>query len=734
MSLYYVLIPLMSILLGVGLFFALKKFLNKKELVLKIISLIVFGVMLVRYLIGEPNIATVRGLNMYSPFGEDMFSTIIGLLLPWFTYAVVMIVTLNSFFKINNLKNILKFFGLPVLLLDIIFFKTYCISISDNAFNGTDVRTLLCSIEIVVSIAYIGALYIGKDYFKICKKEIKILLITIIPMLFAIMPSYTLQGLVGFRFTENISSKGFTPGHRALLYGSVIIPILIFMSLRDKSDEIKRFSMIYLSLSTLWTFMIRFGFSELLHSPTSWPIHLCNTAMYVIPLCLIFRMNKLFYFTFFINVMGAFLAMAMPNTADGANILSSGNYIFWVNHFCAFFMPVLLVALKQFVRPRGKQFLYSMISFWVYFVAILIINAWFSNYGSVDFFFLNSDYVVDKLGKWAEDTRKLTWSFNVRGLTLTFYPIYQSLFFIVYIFIALAMWFLYEQLFQMWDLSEDRRQREKAYRKIRKQLKEFTKNSNGGETMGKDIEPCLELKNFSKRYGRNKHYSVKDVSLKVDGGLIFGFLGHNGAGKSTIIKSVVGIQKITGGSIEICGYDVEKQPVEAKKQIGFVPDHYALYENLTGREYINYIADLYGVSKEDRDARITKYLTNFELTDAFDTQMKTYSHGMKQKITIMSALVHNPKVWILDEPLTGLDPNSIFQVKECMKEHAKEGNIVFFSSHIIDVVERICDKIAIIKKGKLQCVADVKELEKKNIRLEDFYMQTNQGKKVEQGD
>ena len=114
--------------------------------------------------------------------------------------------------------------------------------------------------------------------------------------------------------------------------------------------------------------------------------------------------------------------------------------------------------------------------------------------------------------------------------------------------------------------------------------------------------------------------------------------------------------------------------------------------------------------------------------------MKTYSHGMKQKITIMSALVHNPKVWILDEPLTGLDPNSIFQVKECMKEHAKEGNIVFFSSHIIDVVERICDKIAIIKKGKLQCVADVKQLEKKNIRLEDFYLQTNQSEKNEKGD
>jgi len=724
LSLYYLLIPLVSILLGIGLFYTLKKFENKKNIILKIVSITLFVIMLVRYLWDVPNIATVRGLNMFSPFGADIFSTIIGLILPWFTYAGAMLVVLYSFFSLKNIKNILKFFALPIFVLDIIFFKTYMISITSESIQKFNIQVLLCAIEIAISLAYIGALFIRKDYFKLNKKEVKTLLITIVPILLAIMPSYVLQGLIGFRYTQNINTKDFTPGHRALLYSSIVIPIIIFFALRDKDEKIKRFSMIYLSLATLWTFMIRFGFDELFASPTQWPLHLCNTAMYIIPLCLIFKMNRLFYFTFFINVMGAFLAMTFPNTTDSANILSSEIYVFWVNHFCAFFMPVLLVALKQFERPKLKQFTYSMLAFAVYFILILFVNAWFSNYGGVDFFFLNSDFIVDKLGEWAEDTRNLTWNFNVKDLTLTFYPVYQSLFFVVYIFIALAMWFMYEQLFQMWDLSEDRKKREIAYRKIRKELKEFIKNKTGGENM--DVKPCLELKGFSKRYGRNKHYSVKDASLKVDGGLIFGFLGHNGAGKSTIIKSIVGIQKITSGSIEVCGYDVEKQPVEAKKEIGFVPDHYALYENLTGREYINYIADLYGVSKEDRDVRINKYLKNFELTDAFDNQMKTYSHGMKQKITIMSALVHNPKVWILDEPLTGLDPNSIFQVKECMKEHAKEGNIVFFSSHIIDVVERICDRIAIIKKGKILCVKDVKELEKQKIALEDFYLQANE--------
>ena len=233
----------------------------------------------------------------------------------------------------------------------------------------------------------------------------------------------------------------------------------------------------------------------------------------------------------------------------------------------------------------------------------------------------------------------------------------------------------------------------------------------------------LNYIHFSKRYGNSKKLSADNVNLEVHAGEIFGFLGPNGAGKSTCIKTTIGIQPVTEGSIEVCGYDVSKRPVEAKKMIGYVPDHYALYEKLTGREYINYIAELYGVSKEDRDNRIAKYVELFELTNAFDNKMQTYSHGMKQKMTIMAALVHDPKVWILDEPLTGLDPQSIYQVKEVMKEHAKAGNIVFFSSHIINVVERLCTRIAIINKGHIVFVGDMKDVEKDHPEgLEEFYM------------
>ena len=240
----------------------------------------------------------------------------------------------------------------------------------------------------------------------------------------------------------------------------------------------------------------------------------------------------------------------------------------------------------------------------------------------------------------------------------------------------------------------------------------------------------LLLKKFTKRYGNSDVYAVRNADLEVEGGQIFGFLGPNGAGKSTIIKSIVGIQTITEGAIEVCGYDVATQSVQAKRQIGFVPDHYALYERLTAREYINYIADLYEVPQAERDERLNGFIERFEFQSAIDTPIKTYSHGMKQKVTIMAALIHDPKVWILDEPLTGLDPNSIYQVKECMKEHAKKGNIVFFSSHIIDVVERICDKIAIIRKGQIQCVKDVHEMEANGENLEEFYMQVINGHEV----
>ena len=203
---------------------------------------------------------------------------------------------------------------------------------------------------------------------------------------------------------------------------------------------------------------------------------------------------------------------------------------------------------------------------------------------------------------------------------------------------------------------------------------------------------------------------------------MFGFIGHNGAGKSTTIKSLVGIQSITEGKIEICGFDIEKQPLQAKLNVGYVSDNHAVYEKLTGREYINYVADLYLVSNADRQERMYKYTEMFGLQNSIDNEIKSYSHGMKQKIVVIASLIHNPKVWVLDEPLTGLDPTSSWQIKECMKEHAKAGNIVFFSSHVIEVVEKICDRIAIINGGELKGIFNLNELRKQGQSVENLYL------------
>ncbi|MBO5879979.1 MAG: YwaF family protein, partial [Clostridia bacterium] len=513
----------------------------------------------------------------------------------------------------------------------------------------------------------------------------------------------------------------FTEAHRFMLYFAFVIPIVLFHLMKNKPQDVKRFLMLYLSVALLWVYIGRWNLEDL-SSPLSWPLHLCNTAMFLIPICIAFKQEKLFNFCLFINVMGSLLAMLLPSELDGLNAIGTERVSYWVNHYAAFFMPVLLVALKVFKRPKFKQWVYAVIALTVYFLAMLFVNAWFSNYGSCDYFFLNSDFVVSNLGLWAEKTRNFVVSYSFNGLTFTFYPLYQALFYVVYIGFTVGVWFIYALLFAAWDAAEDRRLRERDYRRMKKELSELLGGRSINEPISGDASPRLVLSHFSKRYGSNKHYSVKDVSFEVKGGEIFGFLGPNGAGKSTIIKSMVGIQTITSGDIEICGYNINRQPVQAKLNTGFVPDHYALYENLTGREYINYIADLYQVDAESRNRRIEKYVERFQLTGSFDNQMKTYSHGMKQKITIMSALVHNPKVWILDEPLTGLDPTSIHEVKECMKEHAEAGNVVFFSSHIIDLVEKLCDRIAIIKKGRLQACISVSELSKRGIELEKYYL------------
>ena len=231
----------------------------------------------------------------------------------------------------------------------------------------------------------------------------------------------------------------------------------------------------------------------------------------------------------------------------------------------------------------------------------------------------------------------------------------------------------------------------------------------------------LSITNLSKKYKGCENYALQDVSLEVKEGEIFGFLGPNGAGKSTTIKCVTGILPYSDGCIKICGHDLKDDPIAAKLNMGYVSDNHMVYEQLTGREYMNFMADIYNVGLEDRKLRSDKLVELFELKDAFDKQISSYSHGMKQKICVIGALVHNPKLWILDEPLTGLDPKSSHDLKELMKEHCAQGNSVFFSSHMLEVVEKVCDKIAIVDKGKLLMQGDLDTL-KNEQSLEEFFL------------
>jgi ABC-2 type transport system ATP-binding protein len=237
----------------------------------------------------------------------------------------------------------------------------------------------------------------------------------------------------------------------------------------------------------------------------------------------------------------------------------------------------------------------------------------------------------------------------------------------------------------------------------------------------------IEISGVSKTYAKGKNKALDAASLKVKKGEIFGFLGPNGAGKTTTIKLITGILKPDTGGIMVNGIDMIKEPVAAKKNIGFVPDNPELFNRLKGMEYLNFIADIYEVENDERFKSINELSEMFEIKDALSSNISSYSHGMKQKLVIIGALLHNPPVWILDEPMVGLDPKSAFLLKEMMRKHADSGNTVFFSTHIMEVAEKLCDRIGIIKKGEIIFTGTIDELrsirKEKDDSLENLFLE-----------
>ena len=235
----------------------------------------------------------------------------------------------------------------------------------------------------------------------------------------------------------------------------------------------------------------------------------------------------------------------------------------------------------------------------------------------------------------------------------------------------------------------------------------------------------IEIKNVTKKYGEKK--AVDNVSFKVNDGDIFAFIGHNGAGKTTLIKSIVGIHDFDEGDIIIDGISIKENPVACKKIMAYVPDNPETYEHMKAIDYINFICDMYDIDTQTREKNIKKYAKLFDMQDKLNDTIDSYSHGMKQKIVLISALAHNPKILIMDEPFVGLDPKAVFDIKEILNEMVKEKKIVFYSTHILDVAEKLCSRVAIIKNGKLVKSGNMKEI-KGDKSLENVFMELEEDK------
>ena len=237
----------------------------------------------------------------------------------------------------------------------------------------------------------------------------------------------------------------------------------------------------------------------------------------------------------------------------------------------------------------------------------------------------------------------------------------------------------------------------------------------------------IEIKNVSKIYNGEKK-AIDNISFIVNDGEIFAFIGHNGAGKTTTIKSIVGILDFEEGDILVNGISIKKSPIECKKQMAYVPDNPDLYENMRAIDFINFVCDMYETSAEERKINIEKYAKMFEIEGNLYDDISSFSHGMKQKVALIAALAHNPKVLIMDEPFVGLDPKAVYDMKEIMRNMCKEGKTIFFSTHILEVAEKLCNRVAIIKQGKIVKVGNMQEI-KGDESLEQVFLELDEVEK-----
>ena len=662
----------------------------------------------------------------FSPTGTTLLA-----LLKWMTNFMVANLVMLPFFEKKDSEDFATFIAPIVVILNCVFFRQIMTTIlyaPGKTISLYHWRAVVyaCVIALSGAISFEKLIrtIMARD-FKGMGKRLGKLALYFILFVFAFMPMYVPQLLFGLRGSE---PEGFTVSHRLILYFTFGFPLLMQILFQKKSMDERRYLLIMLALSGFFAY-----FSQYLYPGkaivSSLPLHLCNTAIALMVFAYVFKLKGVFYFTYFVNIMGALMATLLPDVSGAFTRM--GNISYFYNHVYAIILPFMGVSLGVFDRPNLKLMRKAIAFFAVYVLIAAVLDGWLNNSPSlnpnkaeVDYFFLYSDFFIDKnIFTWAYALKyNYVLRFQVGDSMLTFYYFYILLIFVIAVILMFVLWGVYGILYKVEDSHRELARRKKM---IKVDELALLKEMNGRpltEPLHPEGAHMIKISHFSKTYSGSTKNAVSDLNLEIHEGEVFGFIGHNGAGKSTTIKSLVGIQTITEGTIEIQGYDIARQPLEAKLNIGYVSDNHAVYEKLTGREYVSYVADLYMVSEKDKQERIAYYADLFGLTAAMDNEIKSYSHGMKQKIMVISALIHNPKVWILDEPLTGLDPTSSHQIKECMRAHADAGNIVFFSSHVIEVVEKICDRVAIISGGKLRRVCTPDELVKEGQSLEELYL------------
>ena len=232
--------------------------------------------------------------------------------------------------------------------------------------------------------------------------------------------------------------------------------------------------------------------------------------------------------------------------------------------------------------------------------------------------------------------------------------------------------------------------------------------------MEQTTQKVVEISNLYKRYGKSSDYAIADINITCNAGEIVGLLGRNGAGKSTTIKCLTGFFQFDKGTVKICDHDIKKDPIQAKQLLGYVPDNRAMFDKMTGMEYINFVADLHGTPLQERQSRIDEFQQIFKLGDKIYDMIASYSHGMRQKVCLMASLIHQPKLWLLDEPLTGLDPQTSKALHDYMQIYKQRGNCVMYSSHNLSAVEKTCDRAYIINKGRIVANIDIHEFVRNN--------------------